>query len=49
MRHLFAMQALEGGKSFGRHLLGRPQGPMTQYGSGMLMNGDFSGTGKVGQ
>ncbi len=49
MRQLLAMQALESGKPFARHLLGRPQGPMTQYGSGsILLNGDPNGTGKVG-
>lgn len=49
MRQLLAMQALESGKPFARHLLGRPQGPMTQYGSGgMLLNGDPNGNGKVG-
>jgi hypothetical protein len=49
MRQLLAMQAMESGKPFAPHLLGRPQGPMAQYGSGgMLMNGDPNGSGKVG-
>jgi hypothetical protein len=49
MRQLLAMQAMESGKPFAPHLLGRPQGPMAPYGSGsMLMNGDPNGSGKVG-
>jgi hypothetical protein len=49
MRQLLAMQAMESGKPFAPHLLGRPQGPMAQYGNGnMLMNGDPNGSGKVG-
>jgi hypothetical protein len=49
MRQMLAMQALESGKPFSRHLLGRPGGPMAHYGSGgMMMNGDGNGSGKVG-
>ena len=49
MRQLLAMQAMESGKPFAPHLLGRPQGPMAPYGGGsMLMNGDPNGSGKVG-
>jgi hypothetical protein len=49
MRQLLAMQAMESGKPFAPHLLGRPQGPMAQYGNGsMLMSGDPNGSGKVG-
>src|SRR4051794_839438 len=49
MRQLLAMQAIESGKPFAPHLLGRPQGPMAPYGNGsVLMNGDPNGTGKVG-
>ena len=49
MRQLLAMQAIEQGKPFGRHLLGRPGGPMAPYGSGMMMGGDPNGPGKVGE
>jgi hypothetical protein len=49
MRHMLAMQALESGKPFPRHLLGRTGGPMAQYGSGgMMLNGENNGSGKVG-
>jgi hypothetical protein len=49
MRHMLAMQALESGKPFPRHLLGRTGGPMAQFGSGgMMLNGEISGSGKVG-
>jgi len=49
VRQLYAMQAMESGKPFAPHLLGRPQGTMAQYGGGaMLMNGDPNGSGKVG-
>ncbi|ERF71543.1 hypothetical protein EPUS_00532 [Endocarpon pusillum Z07020] len=48
MRHMLAMQALESGKPFPRHLLGRNSGPMAPYGSGgMMLNGESNGTGKV--
>lgn len=50
MRQLLAMQAIESGRPFPRQLMGRPEGPIPQYGSGgMLMNGDPNGTGKVGE
>ena len=50
MRQLLAMQAMESGRPFPRQLMGRPGGPMAQYGSGgMLMAGDPNGTGKVGE
>ena len=49
MRQLLAMQAMEAGRPFPRQLMGRPGGPMAQYGSGgMLMNGDPNASGKVG-
>ncbi len=50
MRHMLAMQALESGKPFPRHLLGRTSGPMAPYGGsgGMMLNGESNGTGKVG-
>jgi hypothetical protein len=48
MRQLLAMQAMEAGRPFPRHLMGRPGAPM-QYGNGMLMGGDPNGTGKVGK
>lgn len=49
MRHMLAMQALESGKPFPRHLLGRAGGPMAPYGGGvMMMNGESNGSGKVG-
>jgi len=49
MRHMLAMQALESGKPFPRHLLGRIGGPMAQFGSGgMMLNGEIGGSGKVG-
>ncbi|KAJ4507136.1 hypothetical protein HRR83_005966 [Exophiala dermatitidis] len=48
LRQLLAMQAMESGRPFPRQLLGRPGGPMAQYGSGgMLMNGDLTGQGKT--
>ncbi|KIX08735.1 uncharacterized protein Z518_03392 [Rhinocladiella mackenziei CBS 650.93] len=48
LRQLLAMQAMESGRPFPRQLLGRPGGPMAQYGSGgMMMNGDPTGQGKV--
>ncbi len=50
MRQLLAMQAIESGRPFPRQLMGRPGGPMPQYGSGgMLMNGDPNAAGKVGE
>jgi hypothetical protein len=49
MRQLLAMQAMESGKPFAPHLLGRPQGSMAQYSSsGMLMNNDPNSSSKVG-
>ena len=49
LRQLLAMQAMGTGRPFPRQLLGRPGGPMAQYGSGnMLMNGDPNAQGKVG-
>lgn len=49
MRQMIAMQALETGKPFPRHLLGQTGGAMTPYGSGgMMMNGENNGSGKVG-
>lgn len=50
MRQLLAMQAIESGRPFPRQLMGRPGGPVAQYGSGgMLMNADPNGSGKVGE
>ena len=49
LRQLLAMQAMESGRPFPRQLLGRPGGPIAQYGGGsMLMNGDPTAQGKVG-
>jgi hypothetical protein len=49
MRQVLAMQALESGRPFPRHLLGRTGAPMGQTGSGgMALGGDASVTGKVG-
>jgi hypothetical protein len=50
MRQLLALRAIEAGQPFPRQLMGRPGGPIPQYGSGgMLVNGDPNGTGKVGK
>ena len=50
MRQLLAMQAMESGRPFPRQLMGRPGGPVAQYGGGsMLMGADPNGTGKVGR
>lgn len=50
MRQLLAMQAMQEGKPFPAHLMGRPGGPMAQYGGGsMMMGGDANNTGKVGE
>lgn len=49
MRHMLAMQALESGKPFPRHLIGRTGGSMANYGiGGMMLNGETNGSGKVG-
>lgn len=46
---MLAMQALESGTPFPRHLSGHPGGPMAPYGGGALtMNGEGNGSGKVG-
>jgi len=48
MRQLLAMQAMQEGKPFPAHLMGRPGAPVS-YGSGnMLVGGDMN-NGKVGQ
>lgn len=50
MRHMLAMQALDAGKPFPRHLLGRAGVPMASYpAGGMMINGDGNGSGKVGK
>jgi len=50
MRQLLAMQAMDPGRAYPRQLMGRPNGPLAQYGNGgrMLMNGDPTAPGKVG-
>lgn len=49
MRQLLAIQAMEAGKPFPPHFMGRPGGPMVQYpNGGMLAGGDPNGSGKVG-
>ncbi|RVX66917.1 hypothetical protein B0A52_09041 [Exophiala mesophila] len=48
LRQLLAMQTMGPGRQFPRQLLGRPGGPMAQYGGGnMLMNGDPNAQSKV--
>lgn len=47
MRQLLAIQALESGKPFPPHFMGRP-GPMGYGMGGMPMGGDPNGSGKVG-
>jgi len=51
MRQLLAMQAMQEGKPFPAHLMGRPGAPINAYGSGggMLMAGDMNNSGKVGK
>lgn len=50
MRQLLALQAMQEGKPFPAHLMGRPGAPMNAYGSGgMLMGGDMNNAGKVGK
>lgn len=50
MRQMLAMQAMQEGKPFPAHLMGRSGAPMNAYGSGgMLMGGDMNASGKVGR
>lgn len=48
VRQRLAMQAMQEGKPFPPHLMGRAGGPVNNYGSGMLMGGDAN-NGKVGK
>jgi hypothetical protein len=48
LRQLLAMQAMESGRPFPRQLIGRPEGPMAQYGSGNMLIGDPNAQGKTG-
>lgn len=49
MRQLLAMQAMQEGKPFPAHLMGRPGVPVS-YGNGsMLMGGDNGTSGKTGE
>lgn len=48
LRQLLAMQAMESGRPFPRQLIGRPEGPMAQYGSGGMLIGDPNAQGKTG-
>jgi len=50
MRQLLALQAMQEGKPFPAHLMGRSGTPINAYGSGgMLMGGDMNNSGKVGK
>ena len=46
---MFAMQAMQEGKPFPPHLMGRPGAPMNGYGTGSMMMGADNNSGKVGQ
>lgn len=49
MRQLLAIQAMESGKPFPPHFMGRAGGPMAQFGMGGLpMGGDPNGSSKTG-
>lgn len=50
MRQLLAMQAMQEGKPFPAHLMGRPGAPMSAYGNGsMMMSAADNNAGKVGK
>lgn len=48
MRQRLAMQAMQEGKPFPAHLMGRAGGPLGGFGSNMLIGGDPNGNSKTG-